>query len=82
VESAQKAPAADAAPDAATLDMPVAGSNPRDVVINPSGVPLTAKQYTLPVMPGLQRAVAIAHGHHGRHIGLRHPNHQRGHGKS
>jgi hypothetical protein len=71
------------AADAATLDMPTAGSNPRDVVINPAGVPLPVNPYALPAMPGLQRAVARSfghHGHQGRHVGLRHPDHKRGHG--
>jgi hypothetical protein len=73
---AQEAPAADAAP----LSMPAADSKPRDVMINPSGMPLPVNPYLLPAMPGLQRSVARPHRDHG-HVGLLHPN-QRGHGKS
>ncbi|GII42502.1 hypothetical protein [Planotetraspora phitsanulokensis] len=71
----------DAVPEGVRFPGASTGSNPRDVMINPSGMPLPKNLYALPAMRGLQRAVARSHVDHGRHS-LRHPHHQQGHGEA
>ncbi|GAA4575530.1 hypothetical protein [Planotetraspora kaengkrachanensis] len=70
-----------AAPEAVALPEGAAGTDPRDVMINPSGMAIPKNPYILPAMPGLQRSIAKSHFDHGRHT-LRHPHHQRGHAEA